>query len=370
MPVPQFGDITFPVVLGELDINNVFRTVAQTVLTQTIQQEEIFRLTADRVFFFGSYNPSESGEYGQLAEHNYFFEVVTNAFFEDPEDNLTGYDQALSITQYLGFTPRELASAYNAVFSGFTANSRVAETELASGSNSFSFLNHDDRGLSEFALLRSYNISNTMLSDTAEAKRAEELFDYFDFDETAGTGSTNYGRGPGDSVIQDHVSFKITGGPTCPDKEYSPFVGSSGDASYDPVSESAPSLGSATLRLTHPQVSPTLTLTLKNPEFGNDDNITFAKVDRTTRGGDRKIFSDKDWVAPQVFELRITNIDDSCHATIDDIIDFLNTSLGDEIGLRDWEGRDWKGVILTPETEVIPEVSGHTVVITFEGELV
>lgn len=92
-------------------------------------------------------------------------------------------------------------------------------------------------------------------------------------------------------------------------------------------------------------------------------------MDRVTRGGDRKIFSDLGWGSTQSFELTITNICNTT-VTIDNIIDFLNTSLGEEIGLLDWENRQWKGIIVAPETEVTPTTTGHTVRIVFEGELV
>ena len=146
-------------------------------------------------------------------------------------------------------------------------------------------------------------------------------------------------------------------------------IGNSDDTTYDEVPAAAPTLGQGVLTLTYPRVTPTLTLVLKNPEFGNLDVIRFTKVDRRTRGGDRKFFTDSGWGSTQSFELEITNVCDTT-ATIDEILEFLNTSLGGEVGLLDWENRQWKGIIVAPETDVIPQVGGHTVRIIFEGELV
>ncbi len=341
------------------------------MLSDVIEQESFFRLAADRVFFFGLYDPSETGEYGQLAEHNYIFETVANTMLDGVESNITGYDWDVEIVQYIGLTgPRVFAEANNAVLTQDEDN-RVLVTTLATVSNSFNWLNHDDRTQVDpnYAALIVYAAANSMLSDSVVGGSVQEIFQYFDLDDLVSTGSTDYGRGPSHSVIKDHVSFKITDGPDCPEKEFSPFVGSSGDTSYGNIDETKPTLVRSTLQLTYPRVSPTLTLTLKNPEFGNTDTITFARVDRTTRGGERKIYGDNTLSKSQVFRLDIANLAE-CKVPIDDIVTFLNSSLGKEIGLRDWEGRNWKGHIVVPETDIRKEASGTSVTITFDGELV
>jgi hypothetical protein len=51
------------------------------------------------------------------------------------------------------------------------------------------------------------------------------------------------------------------------------------------------------------------------------------------------------------------------------VINFLNTTLGKEIRLADWEGRTWRGIIIAPETNVIEQQTGISLELVFEGEV-
>lgn len=312
-------------------------------------------LAANRLFFFGAF-----GEEGQEVEHNYFFYDVENEF---SFDSVTGYNQELSITQYLGFTDRYFVPAFgNAI--GLTDSVRRAYAVTAE--NLFDWNDHSDDPAE--ALFRAYNASNDLgFVITISASNFQELYQYLELEDDVDSSDTEYGRPSAQSVVKQHLTFKISG-TTCPEKEYTPFIGSSGDTSFPEVSATPPTLGSGVFTLTYPRVSPTTTLVLKNPTFGNTDTLRFAKIDRRTRGGDRKIFSDLDWSETQTLELTIENLC-ATEVTIDELLAFLNASLGKLIGLLDWENRQWEGVIVAPETEVIPTVSGHRIRIVFEGEL-
>ena len=234
--------------------------------------------------------------------------------------------------------------------------------------NAFSFNDHSELG---DALVRTYPISNTLgFSETlTHSPEVDDLYDtIFVTGQTIDTVGTDFGGDFAQTFLRQHVAYRVTRSAS-PERSYSPFIGNSDDTTYDEVPAAAPTLGQGVLTLTYPRVTPTLTLVLKNPEFGNLDVIRFTKVDRRTRGGDRKFFTDSGWGSTQSFELEITNVCDTT-ATIDEILEFLNTSLGGEVGLLDWENRQWKGIIVAPETDVIPQVGGHTVRIIFEGELV
>ena len=330
---------------------------------------------AERIFFNGAYpGPlgGPTGEIGQVATTNYVYvDVIPDTIFDAASDNRAGYNQQADIIQYIGFTDRYFADLSQTIFSRFATDperSRVNLVVSADAENTFSFNSHDDPAN---ALKRVYPTYDT-IGFTDSVTNSPDVGDLFDqlfvTGQVADTIGTGFGRGMAQTFLRQHVSFRIQG-QTCPEKEYTPFVGESGDDSYPEVSTTAPTLGQGVLTLTHPRVSPTLTLVLKNPDFGNADVLRFTKVDRRTRGGDRKIFSDLGWGSTQSFELTITNVC-STTVTIDNIIDFLNTSLGEEIGLLDWEGRQWKGIIVVPETDITPQVGGHSVRIIFEGELV
>jgi hypothetical protein len=362
MGVPQFGDTSglFPILLGELEDNTIERDASNDLgFTQTLTLDTIYRLAADRLFFFGAYDPGPTGEYGQEATHNYIFEDVSNDLgFID----VIGYNWNLEIRQYLGFTDRYLTDVIGNNL-GFRDSVKIAISETCS--NSF---NWNDHGPPDYeALTQAYAALNTMgLSDSAVGGFVEDVRNDFNLEDVIDAAATEFERDFTQSFIKQHVAYRITGA-SCLEKEYAPAIGDSGDTSYPEVPSAAPSLGSGVLTLTHPRVTPTTTLVLKNPEFGNQDVLTFTKIDRKTRGGERKIYSDQKWAKSQSFELTVQNV---CDPDIDEILDFLNTSLGEEIGLLDWENRTWKGIIVAPETEVVPQVSGFRVSIIFEGELV
>lgn len=153
----------------------------------------------------------------------------------------------------------------------------------------------------------------------------------------------------------------------CVEKEYSPFVGT-GDPNYTPPPTTAPTLGTATLTLTYPYTSPTSTLVLRNPEFRNQDSLNFNRINRETRGGTLVIYADPSWPKSQTLRLEIHSLKQS---QVDDLLTFLLDSLGKEIGLKDHENRQWRGIILTPDAE-ISHVGreNRTVQFDFEGELV
>lgn len=362
-PIPATTATLFPFVLGEPDANTVVRSVSQTMLSDIVEQTTFEVLAANRVFFFGAF-PAE----GQEATHNFVYEDVSNVL---AGGNISGYDQELDILQYLGFSGDHVdVSASNSMFSSLIGDEQILLIEQVENvTDVFSWLEHDEEDVFPRALCQSYNTADTMLSDIVTGGSSEDVSNFFDFSSVTDTGATDFGRDSQQIAIKQHVDFFIQGA-ECVEKEYAPYIGSSDDDDYDPVSTTPPVLGDATLTLTHPRVSPTTTLELKNPEFGNDDSITWTRIDRQTLGGDRIIYSDPAWANFEAFRLTVRNIDEQCHATIDDIVNFLNVSLGEEIGLLDWENRQWKGIISAPDSDITTEASGHTVTIVFEGELV
>ncbi|MCI0563569.1 MAG: hypothetical protein MN733_34275, partial [Nitrososphaera sp.] len=317
--VPGFGselsgDVT-------LDVENTFSF-------DSVATSPIYRAAANRIFFFGAYAPG-----GQLATHNFVYEAVANEFTFDSE---TGYDFEDDLIQFLGFTTYYHAGSFGN-YIGF--QSTVARGFIATATNTFDWIEHDNGD----SLSRAHPTSNTLvLTQTATGGFEQDIFDDMGLGDTVDASNTTFGRPVTHQVIKQHVSYTIQG-VACPEKEYTPYVGSSDDATYPAVSVTPPTLGTGTFTLTHPAVSPTTTLVLKNPTFGNTDIIRFTRIDRRTRGGDRKLFSDLDWGKTQTLELTVINI---CEPEIDEIIDFLNTSLGQLIGLLDWENRQWEGVII------------------------
>ena len=154
---------------------------------------------------------------------------------------------------------------------------------------------------------------------------------------------------------------------TCVEQNYTPFVGS-GSSGITPPTTTVPTLGSATLTLTYPYTSPTTTLTLRNPDFRNQDSLNFNRINRETRGGTLVVYADPNWPKAQTLSLTISHLKQT---QVDDLFDFLLESLGQEVGLLDHENRQWRGIILTPDAEVSHVGrENRSVQLEFEGALV
>jgi hypothetical protein len=171
-----------------------------------------------------------------------------------------------------------------------------------------------------------------------------------------------YGRTVPEALdIEQAVTFFID--ETGKECQYNPFLGEG-----SPVSPTPPTLGHATLTLTYPFVSPTTTLVLRNPDFGNQESLSFDRIVRTTRGGDLEVFADPDWAKTQTLKLTVTDL---TAQQAEDFLTLLGDSLGLEIGLLDWENRQWKGIITTPDAEVTNKGRcKREITFEFEGELV
>lgn len=151
--------------------------------------------------------------------------------------------------------------------------------------------------------------------------------------------------------------------------QYNPFVGANGDdGATTPPSTTPPVLGNSTLTLTFPFMTPTTTLVLRNPEFGDTHDLAFSRINRTSRGGTLIVFADPEW--PKTQTLRVT-VEALTDAQTDSFLAFLAQSLGQEIGLLDWHNQQWRGIVTTPEAEVTDGGNCRkNISFEFEGELI
>ncbi|REJ65624.1 MAG: hypothetical protein DWQ31_16930 [Planctomycetota bacterium] len=136
------------------------------------------------------------------------------------------------------------------------------------------------------------------------------------------------------------------------EKDYTPFVGSTDDPNAPPPpSTTAPTLQKVDgIELYFPFDSPTTFVTLRGPEFNNRDRLSFQRINRETRGGTLVIFADPQWPKIQQLQLEFAGLtEDDAQA----LLAFIQASLGKEVGLRDWENRTWKGVILSTQEPII-----------------
>ena len=109
-------------------------------------------------------------------------------------------------------------------------------------------------------------------------------------------------------------------------------------------------------------------VTLRAPEFGNKDKLTFNRVNRETRGGSLMVYANPMWPKTQTLALTFTGLKQT---EVQDLLSFLNDHLGIEIGLIDWETRYWRGIITTTTNPVTEDSwNNYTVNLEFQGELI
>ena len=171
-----------------------------------------------------------------------------------------------------------------------------------------------------------------------------------------------------DSLLLTHSGTYQHIGPSCVQHNYTPFVGFSTDTETTPPDITVPTLGPAIMTLTYPYVSPTTTLILRNPEFSNKDTLNFNRINRQTRGGTLIIYANPIWPKIQTLQVEVRWLKPPQLVAY---LSFLGQSLGQEIGLLDYENRQWRGIITKPDTPVSnPANKDLTISFEFEGELV
>lgn len=106
---------------------------------------------------------------------------------------------------------------------------------------------------------------------------------------------------------------------------------------------------------------------LRKPELDNRDRNAYTRINQETRGGKLVVYADPDW--PKVRTLAVTVVG-LTEAQVDDLQDFMQTTVGEEIGITDWEGRLWKGFITNPNEPATQDGrSMWTVSFEFQGEM-
>lgn len=125
----------------------------------------------------------------------------------------------------------------------------------------------------------------------------------------------------------------------------------------------------STITFTYPYVSPTTTLTLRSPQLGNKEAMRLRRVNRLTRGNSLRLFNNRDWPRDHILSISISGLEKS---EVDNLIAFVNESLGKDIGYLDYESRQWVGIITNPKAVVtdLTKVCNFSAEIEFMGEVV
>jgi hypothetical protein len=157
----------------------------------------------------------------------------------------------------------------------------------------------------------------------------------------------------------------------CGKKQYTPFQGEntiSDTTAPSDVLQDAQGSTSDRLSLYQPALGSRLSeVILRAPELDNRDRNSYSRVQGETRGGKIRVFADPIW--PKVRTLAVTVIG-LTESQVDEMQTFMQDTLGEQIGLTDWEGRLWSGTITNPDEVATQDGRNKwTVTFQFEGEM-
>jgi len=135
--------------------------------------------------------------------------------------------------------------------------------------------------------------------------------------------------------------------------EFAPFVGTSTDPNAPvPPKWNQPTISETASGITFffPAINPTTSIHLRGPELDNTDRLSFHRVNRESRGGTLILYADPIWpkIAHLGFQFNGLN-----EAESQEFLDFCLLTLGKEIGFIDWENREWRGVIVSPQEPIV-----------------
>ena len=150
--------------------------------------------------------------------------------------------------------------------------------------------------------------------------------------------------------------------------QYHPFVDPSASGT-PPVVLAGPVVGAPTpFQLVYPASGTVVdSVTLRAPNLGNKDRLSFNRVLRETRGGTLIVYADPIWPKTQTLALTFSGL---YPAEAQALLSFFEKYLGQEIGLYDWEQRYWRGIVMTPDEPVVEDTRGRfSASFQFEGEL-
>jgi hypothetical protein len=156
----------------------------------------------------------------------------------------------------------------------------------------------------------------------------------------------------------------------CGKKQYSPFQGENTiplDVSPPSNDLQDPQGDTGNFSLYQPYLGvPDSEVTLRKPEMDNRDRNAFTRVNHETRGGKVVVYSDPTWPTVRTLAVTIVGLTET---QVDELQTFMQDTVGQEIGLTDWEGRLWKGFIPNPNEPATQDGrSMWTVSFEFQGE--
>ena len=211
---------------------------------------------------------------------------------------------------------------------------------------------------------------NTLtLSQTATVLRSNPTGSVIELTDTAGVSVVRKRSASSVIELKQSVSFSIVRADVL--YKYHPYVGEGAtDAPTPPPATLAGPRAGVTdpFKLVYPATGTvTDSLVIRAPNLGNKDRLVFNRISRETRGGTLIVYADPIWPKIQTLALNFSGLTED---EKDDLLEFFDSHLGQEIGLLDWEHRYWKGVIMTPDDPIVQDTRDtYSASFEFEGEL-
>lgn len=152
--------------------------------------------------------------------------------------------------------------------------------------------------------------------------------------------------------------------------QYRPFIGAGGAADPDPPAATLadPLDGEDGCQFIYPAVGEaTDTLSLRPPQLGNRDRLSFTRILTETRGGTVIAYADVSWPKTHTLVMTFSAL---TPVEKDNVLAFFSNHFGQEIGFMDWERRYWRGIVMTPGEQAVQDRDdSYTINVEFEGEV-
>ncbi len=109
---------------------------------------------------------------------------------------------------------------------------------------------------------------------------------------------------------------------------------------------------------------PNTSISLRKPEFGDNDAYEQFRIQRLTLGGDLQIQQDSMWPSTEVLDFTFHYMSEESAA---DLVTFLGATVGKVITFDDQFGRTLDGFIVTPFNEILqPKKNGWSASFSFQ----
>lgn len=198
----------------------------------------------------------------------------------------------------------------------------------------------------------SLSMGQSAVAQVANAVADSELSDL----DTSSTVNVSYGSIDANDEIEvsDSVGFYLESAtPTC---DYAGF-------GLPPYSDGTPQ---DYVVLQYPPNTPTDSVTLFTPNLGDRYRLGVTRINRETRGGTLEVFASPQWPKLKTLALSFSSL------TRDEkqsLLDFMEAYAGQVIKFTDWEGKQWVGIITTPEAPAVQDGPGCDYTIDIEMEV-